>query len=43
MGHSIGIELSELVTASKLETLDCSHLLNSEHRSKLSNAYSSSE
>ena len=29
--------------ASKLEWLDCSHLINSEHRSKLSTDYSSSE
>ena len=28
---------------SKLERLDCSHLLNSEHRSKLSADYSSGE
>ena len=29
--------------ATKLERLDCSHLLNFEHRSKLSTDYSSSE
>ena len=29
--------------ASKLERLDCSHLINSEDRSKLSTDYSSSE
>ena len=39
--HLLAARLPEL--ASKLERLDCSHLFNSEHRSKLSNDYSSVE
>ena len=39
--YLLAARLPELT--SKLERLDCSHLLNSEHRSKLSTDYSSSE
>ena len=37
--HPLAARLPEL--ALKLERLDCSHLFNSEHRSKLSTDYSS--
>ena len=37
----LAARLAEL--ASKSERLDCSHLFNSEHRSKLSTVYSSGE
>ena len=39
--HLLATRLPEL--ASKLERLDCSHLFNSEHRSKLSTDFSSGE
>ena len=39
--YLLAARLPELT--SKLERLDCSHLLNSEHRSKLSTDYSSGE
>ena len=39
--HPLAARLPEL--ALKLERLDCSHLFNSEHRSKLSTRYSSGE
>ena len=39
--YLLAARLPELT--SKLESLECSHLLNSEHRSKLSTDYSSSE
>ena len=39
--HPDAARLPEL--ASKLERLDCSHLFNSEHRSKLSTDYSSGD
>ena len=39
--HPLEARLPEL--ASKLERLDCSHLFNSEHRSKLSTDYSAGE
>ena len=39
--YLVAARLPEL--ASKLERLDCSHLFNSEHRSKLSTDYSSGD
>ena len=39
--YLLAARLPELT--SKLERLDCSHMLNSEHRSKLSTDYSSGE
>ena len=39
--YLLAARLPEL--ASKLERLDCSHLFNSEHRSKLSTDYSSGD
>ena len=41
--YPLAARLPELAIVFKLERLDCSHLFNSEYRSKLSNDYSSSQ